>query len=212
MARDHRIFAIARFGNHYHTVVVVHHSNLCDGFSPAVCLRLIDVFSDESKRRLLELELGLAADLCRDQGPPTSPKPRRLRHAGPVRFPFITLCLVISPGASLGARLPPINAGNDNNLCIPADGVDEGRTDTCISVLDITELDEVRYGFTSLFHLSQFSNGDSADIFTLGANTPWPGSYFVGQYHTTGDYERAELAEELARHPLVHMPALKGRL
>jgi hypothetical protein len=142
-------------------------------------LRLINVFSDESNRRPLEFELGLAADLYQDQGPPPSPEPRHLYHAAPVRFPFITACLVLgAKAASPGTRYPPTNADYNSNVYIPADGVDEGRTAVCIAVLDITELDEVRYGFISLFRFSRLSNGDFADRSTLGVITCWSGSYF----------------------------------
>jgi hypothetical protein len=62
-----------------------------------------------------------------------------------------------------------------------------GRTAVCIAVLDITELDEVRYGSTSLFRFSRLSNGDSADRSTLGVDTRWSGNYFAEQYHAIGD-------------------------
>jgi hypothetical protein len=117
MARDHSIFAIARIGGHYHPVGVVHHSNLYDRFSPTVSLSLIHVFSTSRTDRPLEFELGLAADLYRDQGPPPSPKPRHLHHAAPVRFPFITACLVLgAKAANPDTRYPPTNANYNSNV------------------------------------------------------------------------------------------------
>lgn len=148
MAQRHQVFVIARVGEHYRSLAVVHHEDLYDCLALSACLRLIKIFSDPANRLPLSLELRLAAEFYKDRAPPNETKKvdwsyGKVNAEQPVRFPFIGTCLVLGVSTTgLEPEFPRVSTV----MYEPEEmGFDLGDNNEGITVLDITDLDNVRY-------------------------------------------------------------------
>lgn len=229
MGERHQLFVIARVGKHYRCLAVVHHQFLCGWFALAACVRLLTIFSDKSNRLPLEMELHLAADYYKNQGPPKRAEAFNFHKgpkAEPVRFPFIATCLI------LGTSTDSDNCTANIVHLEPQDlGFDQGDNNTGITVLDITDLDNVRYCFLAWHRVGwRYSNDDGEDDDEVGQasvdeddipaelNKPWRGSEYMRHYidknhDWKSGYENTrygKLMSKLDEVPLVHPSALAG--
>ncbi|KAF2652566.1 hypothetical protein K491DRAFT_718793 [Lophiostoma macrostomum CBS 122681] len=137
MGQRHQLFAIAKVGNRYRSLSALHHQWLYGLTALKTCLRLVKVFQDPGNRYLLKLELARAATLDSSVW-----ELETSWHDIRPKFPYVLTCMLIGTsvdvetGYSNAATLEPWNMecdGGDNN-----DG---------ITILDITDLDHVRYCF-----------------------------------------------------------------
>lgn len=153
MGHQHQLFVIARVGNHYRCLAAVHHNYLSDARAISTCVRLIRIYSDDANRLPLELELRLAADLYKDDGPPPRirPVPDLSRWTSPnlrpARFPFIGTCLAV--GAGTGGLIPGFIHASTVRYELEDMGFDGCENTQGITVLDITDLNHVRYCFAA---------------------------------------------------------------
>ncbi|KAL2133277.1 hypothetical protein VTI74DRAFT_2620 [Chaetomium olivicolor] len=226
MGQRQQLFVIARVGSHHRCLAVVHHQSLFARLSLETCLQLIKIFSDKANRRALELELRLAADFYKDQEPPSKPLPINSLYEShpwtPVRFPFIATCLVL--GASTCRDRDHLEVFMTHFE--PEDlGFDQGDNNDGIIVLDITDLDNVRYCFSAWFRIGErwstslddpnFGQARvAADPTTPpGLYSPWSGweyaQHYIGRDSSpTVVQALRDLSDQLAQHPLVEVSAL----
>ncbi|KAK4041832.1 hypothetical protein C8A01DRAFT_34084 [Parachaetomium inaequale] len=225
---SHDLFVLARVGKHYRCLAAIYHLRLYDRPVLSACLRLIRIFSDKANRRPLEVELRLATDFYRDREPPSKPtremQPKEYDGPGspPVRFPFISTCLILgATTAGLGPGHPGISTADIQ----PENMGPNGGNKSEITVLDITDLDHVRYCFAAWQRIGSYwsgstLNGGNDAVWLSPAppplSKPWTGSEYIQHYYQVPggaqmiaqNAHRRELAEELARYPLVHVSAL----
>ncbi|KAK4152688.1 hypothetical protein C8A00DRAFT_34604 [Chaetomidium leptoderma] len=225
MVERHKLFVIARVGKHYRCLAVVSHQypSLQYRLALGACLRLIAIFSDQANRRPLEMELRLAADFYRDEEEPPEEMlidtfERILNRARPVRFPFITTCLVVGAStAGLDSDLDRWRVSLSAVFSEPADtGFDKGDNSSGITILDITDLDNVRYCFAAWQRIRGRPWGSNSDTeFSEESgretppplNTPWSASSEYGRNYVTGN-SRSEVTDKFAGTPLIRASAL----
>lgn len=223
MGERHQIFVVARVGKRYRTLAVIHHQYLYDCLALSACLLLISIFSDKANRRPLEMELGLAEEFYSDPNNTESDSSDSTTsyasfRAKPVRFPFIGTCLVV--GASTAGLDPDFPRASTVHFEPEDTGFAEGDNNTGITVLDITDLDNVRYCFVAWRRIGWRWDLDS-DLAQLGPppplNTPWSGAEYGRHWQGFHDPEvsidgkRDRLATKLAEFPLVNVTALAGQ-
>ena len=220
MGQRHQIFVLARVGKHYRTLAVIHHQDLLDCLALSTCLRLITIFSDKANRLPLEMELRLAQEFYSD--PNNLKLDNSLSWAifgdTPARFPFIGTCLVL--GASTAGLDPDFPRASTVHFQPEDIGFDKGDNNTGITVLDITDLDNVRYCFAAWRRIGWRWDLDS-DLTEVGPPpplyAPWSGAeygrHFQGFYDpdVPFDVTRDRLAAQLAEFPLVSASALAGQ-
>ena len=203
-----QVFVIARVGDHHRCLAAVHchdrRGRQDRNRNLSTCLRLVQIFSDKTNRRPLGLELSLAADFRQGEEPPKGAPSARLT---PVRFPFITTCLVI--GASTAGPNPRTVHVEDLGMGFYASIDTQGPT-----VIDITDLDNVRYCFLSW----QGSYADPGQLVEPPpVNKPWSARqynrHFVRYNHTrnTASAAREKVLGKLTKLSLVHVSAVAGR-
>jgi hypothetical protein len=239
MEEDLMIWVIARVGK-YHRCLTVASSILYGRYALLACLRLTETFSDKSNRLPLEAELGLAAEWYKDDEdpaaarcPPMMERPKnpaacaRRVHPppladntipGPVRFPFISTCLVLAE-STVGP--PPAS------LWIPElQRIQFDLRGVVHAFIDITDLDNVRYAFMESHRQSdQMVPGlfDKQEGMPAPPNHPWCGRQYLQafihgfrlqyledyQLGTTNDTWK--LADQLSKLDLVDLAAILGK-
>lgn len=146
MGQRHQLFIIARLGKHYRSLAAVHHQWLYGVSALRACLRLLRIFSDPSNRLALKHELDLAAAFYKNRPPPPS-QPAKYQNAENTicPFPFILTCLAV--GVSYDSETGRAHTIHELRHDM---GYDQGDNNDGITVLDITDLDNVRYCFVNL--------------------------------------------------------------
>ena len=144
MGQRHQLFVIARAGKHYRSLAAIHHQWLYGVSALRSCLRLLRIFSDPANRLALKHELDLAAAFFKNQPPPTEPAAYRRAESTICPFPFILTCLAI--GTSYDSKTGQVQAIHELQYDM---GYDQGDNNDGITVLDITDLDNVRYCFVN---------------------------------------------------------------
>ncbi|KAJ4182060.1 hypothetical protein NW767_013953 [Fusarium falciforme] len=145
MGQRHQLFVIARVGKHYRSLAAVHHQWLYGVSALRSCLRLLRIFSDPGNCLALKHELDLLAAFFKDKPPPPSePEEYRDAESTTCPFPFITTCLAI--GASYDSKTGQVQAIHELRYDM---GYDQGDNNDGITVIDITDLDHVRYCFVN---------------------------------------------------------------
>ncbi|RFU25783.1 hypothetical protein B7463_g10555, partial [Scytalidium lignicola] len=138
MGQRHQLFVIAKVGAHYRSLAAVHHQWLYGLAALQRCLRLLNIFSDETNRIALQQELNFAFDYFCNKEPPPTERPKLLWEGlslKPCPFPFITTCLMI--GSSYDdANIDPAGVSEEPFGM----GYDQGDNNDGITVLDITDL------------------------------------------------------------------------
>jgi hypothetical protein len=215
MGQRHQFFVIARVGKHYRCLAVVHRQSHHRQGVLSGCLQLINIFSDKSNRRALDMELALAVDFYKDQGPPTKIALSYEAYqpgAGVVRFPFISTCLVL--GASTNREQPYVNLVHLE----PEDqGFDQGDNNNGITVIDITDIDNLRYCFACWHQRSWYSDDGESDEQTAHLpplRKPWSGWEYLRYFGSPSDppnrFETV-LADRLDKTSVIQVPALAGQ-
>jgi hypothetical protein len=240
MEEDLIIWIIARVGK-YHRRLAIASSTLYGRHALRVCLRLTEIFSDMSNRRPLEAELGLAAEWYNDEDPAAARYSPTMRRPGdspvctyrihpppptnnaipdPVRFPFISTCLVLGerivvpPAASLWIR-------GLQRIQFDLHGVAH-------AFIDITDLDNVRYAFMVSHRqpdkMVPGSLDEQRDI-PAPPNQPWCGRQYLdaflhcfrswsrdrgNYYHMSTTSDTRDLADQLSKLDLVDISAIWG--
>ncbi len=227
---EHQTFVIARVGKYYRCLAAVHHDYLFDAMAVTTCLRLISIFSDEANRLPLQLELALAANFYKDDGPPpqTTTVPDwshwKSPNFRPARFPFIGTCLAV--GASAGGFRPGFIHADNVRFEHEDMGFDGGQNAKVITVLDITDLRHVRHCFAAWQRIGwrwathpRLGPPDPAVVEALGVPPPlmkpWTGAEYILHYIRLNDppdavftVMRTSKTEKLAPMPLVRASSL----
>ncbi len=145
MGQRHQLFIIARVGKYYRSLAVVHHQWLYGVGALRSCLRLVRIFSDPGNRVPITQELAFASEFYENHGPPPTQLGFATHKSKPgTVFPFISTCLAI--GASFD------ETDGDAHAVIVLDhdmAYNQGDNNDGITVLDITNLDHVRYCFVN---------------------------------------------------------------
>ncbi|EEY24028.1 predicted protein [Verticillium alfalfae VaMs.102] len=194
MGQRHQLFVIARVGNYYRPLAAIHHQWLYGVSALRSCRRLLRIFSDPSNRIALKHELYLAVDFFQKRGPPPSDPPEcedPERTACP--FPFITTYLAV--GAAYDFDLGRVDTIHE--LAFDT-GFDQGDNNDGITVLDITDLVDVRYCFVNLFETWPWGEWDAdrpvADTINTGPHTQ---PQTLGPTHSLRDLAAAQLFSRL---------------
>ncbi|KAH7175216.1 hypothetical protein EDB81DRAFT_705061 [Dactylonectria macrodidyma] len=205
MGQRHQLFVIARVGKHYYSLAAIHHQWLYGVSALRSCRRLLRIFSDPSNRITLKHELDLAVGFFQDQGPPPSKPPMyKDPETTACPFPFITTCLAV--GAAYDLEMGQVHTIHE--LAFDT-GFNQGDNNDGITVLDITDLTDVRYCFVTLF-----GHNDDIDLEHDQApreNTPLTGrEYLRGYYSDSHDIilNSASIIEALDNSPLIEVKAL----
>ncbi|KAJ4319809.1 hypothetical protein N0V84_006190 [Fusarium piperis] len=213
MGQRHQLFVIARVGKHYRSLAAVHHQWLYGVSALRSSLRLLRIFSDPGNRLALEHELDLAAPFFKDQPPPTSGLAKYQDARNTIcPFPFILTCLAI--GASYDPKTGQVQTIHELRHDT---GYDQGDNNDGITVLDITDLDNVRYCFVNFGGGEVYAFEDDED----GANgsrtnspppeTPLTGRQYLRGYYSESDemvQRNMDIIEALEAAPLVEEVAL----
>ncbi|KAL5592420.1 hypothetical protein FOBRF1_013446 [Fusarium oxysporum] len=150
MGQRYQLFVIARVGNYYRPLAAIHHQWLYGVSALRSCRRFLRISSDPSNRIALKHELHLAVDFFQKRGPPPSdPSEYEDPERTACPFPFITTCLAV--GAAYDFDLGRVDTIHE--LAFDT-GFDQGDNNDGITMLDITDLVDVRYCFVNLFGLS----------------------------------------------------------
>ncbi|KAI8664527.1 hypothetical protein NCS55_00961800 [Fusarium keratoplasticum] len=220
MGQRHQLFVIARVGKHYRSLAAVHHQWLYGVSALRSCLRLLRIFSDPGNHLALKHELDLAASFFKDKPPPPSePEEYRDAESTTCPVPFITTCLAI--GASYDSKTGQVQAIHELRYDM---GYDQGDNNDGITVIDITDLDHVRYCFVN------FGNEDDEDsqselrrvglsnkrmdappFDNFATETPLTGREYLRGYYSESDemvQRNMEVIEALDNTPLVEEVAL----
>ncbi|CAH0055717.1 unnamed protein product [Clonostachys solani] len=143
----HQFFVIAKAGQYYRSLAAVRHSCLWGITTLRQCLHVLHIFSHSENRLALQQELRFAKEYFGDR-PPPEPTPREsswYTRFGPCPFPFITTCLMM--GASLNPDTLHAYIVTEEPFGYP---FDMGQSRHGITILDITDLDNVKYCFVHL--------------------------------------------------------------
>lgn len=141
----HRIFAIARIDDQYHTIAVANGPcpyPLTARLVLQRCLGVLRTFGHGQNRIPIEQELRFARGHFNGQPAPQKQNPRKEKYGPSIPFPFISTCLVVGAsfesetGRYLMTRMDPVHHGYD-----------DGDLAAAITVLDITDLDSLKYCF-----------------------------------------------------------------
>ncbi|PQE29823.1 hypothetical protein CJF32_00000476 [Rutstroemia sp. NJR-2017a WRK4] len=183
MGQRHQLFVIAKIGNRYRGLAAVHHQYLYGYSAIKICLNLIKIFQCPANRWALKHELQSATRVDEAYW---SKEDAYVTDVDDIPFPFITTCL------SVGSSLRPDEASHAVthvlSFNMPYDG---GANNNGITVLDITDLENVRYCFVD-FHGME-SEGD-VDLMTPLSATTYLRAYETVQGKVE-DYERLPLID-----------------
>lgn len=147
MGQRHQLFVIARIGDWYRSLAAVHHQWLYGEPAVRACYRLVKIFSDPRNHGTIKHELDLAVSFFKDHGPPDDDPPEYVDvEKEACAFPFITTCLAIGAGYDFGRH----TAQTVHELAYNT-GYDQEDNNDGITVLDITDLSNVRYCFVKLW-------------------------------------------------------------
>ncbi|KAF2501746.1 hypothetical protein BU16DRAFT_577823 [Lophium mytilinum] len=141
MGQEHPIFVIARVKLRYRVLAVAQYQLHDHYTAPQHCDLLYQIFSSPANRALLRHDLKHAATLNEETWNYKTPQGGGV---GPRPFPFILTCLVL--GASC---LPPHYANSAHVLRINTK-LNEVASNDGITVLDITDMNQIRYCFVRL--------------------------------------------------------------
>jgi hypothetical protein len=128
----------------------VHHQWLYGLSALRTCLNILSIFSDKANRIPLQQELNFAQDFFKNQATPPTKRPSLPRHdepSEPCRFPFVTTCVVVGTVFDRHTATRAAMAHEEPyNL-----GFDQGDNNDGITVIDISDLDNVRYCFVQFW-------------------------------------------------------------
>ncbi|KAH8812185.1 hypothetical protein F5884DRAFT_898497 [Xylogone sp. PMI_703] len=148
MGQRHQLFVIAKVGTYYRSLAAVHHQWLWGIYPLYRCLRLLRIFSNEANKVAIKQELIFAAEYYRNKEPPPTERPQfpswEAARSGPCPFPFITTCLMVGSASDEVDDYP--YAVHEQPFGV---GYDQGDNNDGITVLDITDVNNIRYCFVN---------------------------------------------------------------
>ncbi|RSL58863.1 hypothetical protein CEP54_007598 [Fusarium duplospermum] len=208
MGQRHQLFVIARVGKHYRSLAVVHHQWLYGTSALRSCLRLLHIFSDPGNRLALKHELDLAAAFFKSKPSPSEPDEHQDVEKTTCPFPFITTCLAI--GASYDPKTGQVQAIHELNYDME---YDQGDNNDGITVIDITDLDHVRYCFVNFGSGDIYGGDGDEEVDENGVpsgkpptETPLTGRQYLRGYYSESDelwQRNTEVIDALEETPLV---------
>ncbi|KLU91437.1 hypothetical protein MAPG_09957 [Magnaporthiopsis poae ATCC 64411] len=149
MGQRHQLFVIARPapGQRYRCLAVAHDQWLYGASALNTCLRLLRIFSNPLNRFPLQQEVAFAREYySREDAEELEREFEAVHQNAPIPFPFVAACLVF--GASNNTE-----SGGAKLVYLEHMGLrfDAGDNNDGITIIDITDLDNVRYCFVD-FH------------------------------------------------------------
>lgn len=164
MGQRHQLFVIAKVNGKYRSLAAVHHQWLYGPTALRRCRGLLDIFSNPKNAISLQEELKVAARKDSLWDRESSLMERS------VKFPFIMTCLML--GASYDSQdgylhkvhIEPFNMSYD-----------EGDNNNGITIIDISDLNDVRYCFVDFFGMESEHE--------VPLMTPLSGSVYLAAYH-----------------------------
>ncbi|KAK3356374.1 hypothetical protein B0T25DRAFT_134962 [Lasiosphaeria hispida] len=184
MGQRHQIFLISKIQNRYRTLAAVHHQWLYGAGTTKACWRILKILEHPANQKLVKHELRYAA-VRPDEWWDGLERNRCATH-----FPVVLTCLIL--GAMLDPR--PEFYHQSSNRAIPFsittdfDGVEN---DDGVTVIDISNLDAIRYCF-----------------FFLHTLTPLTGIEYYRTYYE--DSPSAPQPADLGAWDLIHDETLRG--
>ncbi|KAM0421383.1 hypothetical protein ACHAPT_010918 [Fusarium lateritium] len=160
MGQRHQLFVIARVGKYYRPLAAVHHQWLYGASALRSCLRIMRIFSDPSNRLALKHELDLAAIFYKKEPPPPS-NPEEYEEAERTICPFPIILTCLAVGAAYDVEEGRVQAIHELRYDT---GYDQGDNNDGITVLDITDLDHVRYCFVNPGGADIYQDGPDGQI------------------------------------------------
>ncbi|KAI5462110.1 hypothetical protein BGZ63DRAFT_354729 [Mariannaea sp. PMI_226] len=210
MGQRHQLFVIAKVGEHYRSLAAVHHHWLYGMSALRQCLLLLQIFSTEANRPMLRQELAMAERHFRDEEPPPIKAPFINSSAGsPIQFPFIMTCLMV--GAGYNASDCTASVVHEEPFGM---GYDQGDNNDGITVLDISDLSQVKYCFVNFLEHNYFPDEDSDDEDANKAemlHKPLTGRQYLTSYYQPSElmYQQNIMTiETLDAKPLIKINAL----
>jgi hypothetical protein len=190
MGQRHQLFVIAKIGARYRGLAAIHHQWLYGATALKVCRRLLHIFQSPENRVALEHELRWAKTLGENDWDADEPY---------IPFPFILTCLVL--GASFNEKEGYYYKVQRLPFNLP---FDEGDNNDGITVLDISDLGNVKYCFVD------YQGMESAREVEM--MTPVEASEYLWAYYDEGNeqFQRAfgELVKTFKGRDLVDARAL----
>jgi hypothetical protein len=172
----------------------------------ATCHHLLRIFSDYANRIPIQQELAFAAELF-GNAPEADIEALIAQNndgaaagAVPCPFPFITTCLIV--GASYNPEIGRCSSLDEEPFGM---GYDQGHNNNGITVLDITDLSNIRYCFVDFYGMES----DRA----VPLHTPLDGwTYLRAYYDDTHDLvvNNKATTDGLEKYSLVELSALAG--
>ncbi len=199
MGQRHQLFVIAKIGARYRNLAAVHHQWLYGATALKRCHRLVQIFQAAENRIPIRQELVSA--LYRDEEAWKDDRSDGRRKAL-MPFPMIITCLI------LGASFDPTD-GYFHRVQIEPFGMeyDEGDNNNGITVIDISDLFNVRYCFVDILPWGMESNTPVSRMTPLSAST-----YLWSYYNRNdkGDQEEfGQVIDKLEKWDLVDAAALR---
>ncbi|CAG9976206.1 unnamed protein product [Clonostachys byssicola] len=203
MGQHHQLFVIAKAGRHYRSLAAVHHQWLYGMTALRQCLQLLEIFGHSENRLALQQELRFAEAYYRNKGAP-SQQPPELQWAdrgGICPFPFITTCLMM--GTSFNQELAQASAVHEEPFGM---GFDQGDNNDGITVIDITDLENVKYCFVNFTDDYQQEGETHSPLYQ-----PLTGWQYVKTYYPEDDpmtQTHIHLPKTLDTKPLINIATL----
>ena len=198
MGQRHQLFVIAKIGARYRNLAAVHHQWLYGATALKRCHRLVQIFHAAENRIPIKQELVSA--LYRDEE--AWKDDSNGRRMALIPFPMITTCLI------LGASFDPTD-GYFHGVHIEPFGMeyDEGDNNNGITIIDISDLFNVRYCFVDILQWGMESNTPVPRMTPLSAST------YLWSYYNRKDKRDQEMfgkvIDKLEKWDLVDAAALR---
>lgn len=207
--QPHQVVIIARVGQHHQRLAAVHR-HASDGLSAVLaCDTLIKLFSNPKNRIGLQQELVFAKHYYKDHHVPGGYQ--TVQHYSP--FPFIATILLV------GATVDPEHGRTHPGVepiyfdVLSSNAYDFSKS-LGVTLLDITALDDIRYGFVDLRNLPMPPSGAPVNTPSHKQLSAW--SYIASGHRSEDIRDAGEWRHHLAEldamelRPLVTTSALRS--
>ncbi|CAH0058200.1 unnamed protein product [Clonostachys solani] len=203
MGQRHQLFVIAKAGKHYRSLAAVHHQWLYGLTALRQCLQLLHIFGHGENRLALQQELRFAEEYYRDKEAPSQEPPELSwdKRGGICPFPFITNCLML--GTSFNQDLAQAGVVHEEPFGM---GFDQGDNNDGITVIDITDLENVKYCFVNFLDTYEGEEDFQGPLYQ-----PLTGWQYVKNYYPEEDpipQAHIHLPKSLDTKPLINIATL----
>ena len=199
MGQRHQLFVIAKINGRYRNLANVYHQWLYGATALKRCYKLVQIFQAVENRIPIQQELLSAWNRGEDSW---KDEEERRENKAIIPFPMVTTCLVL--GTSFDAA-----DGYLSNVDIEPFGMDYNGSDNNngITVIDISELQHVRYCFVDILPWGMESETPVPLMTPLSAST-YLWSYYDEHDQKYQDMFR-DLVDRLEKWDLVDIAALR---